>query len=167
MDDRLPLQLGVVGLIVVLLLLMAWSWQRRKRRQVAYAVELPVPADTGAELARAEGLYLATTPAESRLDRVAVAGLGFRARLEVVVTETGVVLPIPGGADVFIAASAITAVGTASWTIDRGIEPAGLTVVHWAIDAKPVESYFRFDEPDAVVAAIQTLITTTAGSSTT
>ena len=112
----------------------------------------------------ASGLYLATTPAGDRLNRVAVGGLGFRARLSAIVAETGIVLPFPGARDVFVPASAISAVDSASWTIDRGIEPGGLTVVTWTLGDTLVDSYFRFEEPDQFVSAATRLIPTTTGS---
>jgi hypothetical protein len=154
----------VVAVLVAALIGMVASWVRRKRRQGDLDLFAPVPSDIGPVLATENGLYLATTPAGDRLNRVAVGGLGFRARLTTVVAETGILLPFPGGRDVFIPASAVRSVGTASWTIDRGIEPAGLTVVGWTLGDTVVDSYFRLDESAAFTSAVRSLLPTATES---
>lgn len=157
----------VIVILLLALALMVVSWRRRAKRQSGMNVLIPVPADLGAELATASGLYLATTPAGDRLNRVAVGGLGFRARLTAIVTERGILLPFPGSADVFLPADALAAVGSASWTIDRGIEPAGLTVVTWTLGDTVVDSYFRFDEPAPFTAAVDRLLSANTNPATT
>ncbi|MDM4764027.1 hypothetical protein QT381_13510 [Galbitalea sp. SE-J8] len=147
----------IVAIIVVVFSLMALSWRRRRRRQDAFDAVVAAPASEGRALATAGGLYLATTPRGDRLDRVVVGGLGFRARLAVSVHADGVRLPLPDGT-VLIPAADLIEVGTASWAIDRGMEPGGITVVSWRLGDRDVESFLRFDEPGPVVAAIQSLI---------
>lgn len=154
----------VIVVLLLALALMAFSWRRRKNRQAGLDLITPVPEALGAQLAAASGLYLATTPAGDRLNRVAVGGLGFRARLTVIVTEAGIVLPFPGASDVFIPTPAIVSVDTASWTIDRGIEPGGLVAITWTLGDTVVDSYFRFDEPTPVLGAIRSLIPATKES---
>lgn len=152
----------LMGLVLLLLLAalvgMAVSWFRRKHRQGDLDLFLPVPGDVGAVLASEGGLYLATTPVGDRLNRVAVGGLGFRARLTAVVAEAGILLPFPGARDVFIPASAVRSIDTASWTIDRGIEPGGLTVVSWLLGDTVVDSYFRLDDPQQFTSAVRTYL---------
>jgi hypothetical protein len=154
----------IVVMLVVFPLLMLRSWRKRKVAQAGIAVPQPVPTDY-VEIARAGALYLSTTPDGEPLNRVAVRGLGFRARFDVIVADTGIVLPIPGETAVFIPASAIREITTASWTIDRGIEPDGLTVIRWTLsDANgetKLDSYFRFDEPTIFTSAAAPLATTT------
>jgi len=145
--DRFYIAVAIVGvLLVVFVLLMLGSWRRRKAAQAGIAVPLPVPAQY-TELGRAGALYLSTTPDGEPLNRIAVRGLGFRARFDVIVAAEGIVLPIPGETPVFIPAADVREITTASWTIDRGIEPHGLTVIRWTLGDTRLDSYFRFDEP--------------------
>jgi hypothetical protein len=131
--DKVIPAIIVIVLIVGFLALMARSWNRRKARQAELASTVPVPTDPGATLVTADALYLSTTPDGEPLNRIAVRGLGFRARFGVVVTSAGIILPIPGESEIFIPKADIREISTASWTIDRGIEPDGLTVVRWTL----------------------------------
>ena len=165
MDKVIP-AIIVIVLIAGFLLLMARSWRRRKAGQSELASTVPVPSDRGATLVIADALYLSTTPDGEPLNRIAVRGLGFRARFGVVVTSAGIILPIPGETEIFIPRADIREIATASWTIDRGIEPDGLTVVRWTLGDTRLDSYFRFEEPALFVAAAAQLATTPTGSDT-
>jgi hypothetical protein len=132
----------VIVALIGLLVLMLVSWRRRTRRQAHIPAPDPRPTDLGSPLGRFAGLYLATTPAGQPLERIAVHGLGFRSRTTLEVFEAGVVLLD----DLFIPAASITGSGTASWTIDRGVEPDGLNVIAWDLGPAHLESYFRFDD---------------------
>lgn len=136
----------VLAILVAALAGMALSWRLRGRRQRGYVLPA-APAEPGTVLAEADGLYLATTFADRPLDRVVAAGLGFRARCRVAVTERGLLVDRDGVAPLLLAA---TGAGTATWTIDRAVEREGLLVVGWSLptatgDAEDVESSFRFD----------------------
>ncbi|MFT4124131.1 MAG: hypothetical protein QM635_09890 [Microbacteriaceae bacterium] len=149
------------GIAVLVLLglavpLMLASWRRRRHRQAGFDALAPVPAETPRPIASGTGLYLATTPAGQRLERIAVAGLGFRARGRFEARADGLLLALPER-PVFIPAADIERVDTASWAIDRGIEPGGITVIGWRLGGTPVESFLRLDEPGPLVAAIRGL----------
>jgi len=148
----------VIGLIVVFLGLIALGWYTRKRRQRAITAPQHPPADLGAVLGTFPGFYVATTLADDRFNRVAVHGLGFRARSEVIVAEAGIVVPIAGQRDTFIPRGDITAVAPATWTIDRVVETDGLTMVAWTLAETAVESYFRAENTEAFLAAVTTLV---------
>lgn len=146
----------IIVLAVVLMLgSMALSWWARNKRQSGYPQLQPVPTglDVKAEFA---GLYLATTPSGHPLDRVAVRGLGFRARTTVAIATEGLVFI----GDRFIPAEHIRDIGSASWTIDRGVSKDGLSVVSWTLGDIQLDSYFRLDNPEGFLAAARTLIET-------
>lgn len=147
----------VVIVLVVVIPLLVLSWRRRKTRQAEFDAVGPMPADAGTTRATADGLYLATTPRGDRLDRIAVGGLGFRARLTVRIADAGVTLPMPDR-DVFIPAADLLEVDTASWAIDRGIEPGGITVIAWRLGEREVESFVRFDDARPAEAALRALV---------
>jgi hypothetical protein len=142
---------------------MVVSWRLRGRRQRGLA--LPAAPETeGAVRAEADGLYLATTFAGRPLDRVSAHALGFRARAHVAVTDTGVRVDRDGATPLYLPAASVTGAGTGTWTIDRTVEPGGLTVLAWSLDTDdgpvPVESSFRIDPLPraALVAAVEELV---------
>jgi hypothetical protein len=156
MDKQLSATL-VLAFLALVLLLMAVGWMRRRGRQSAIGEPLHPPADLGSPLGEFEALYVATTVGGDPLDRVAVRGLGFRAKTRVSVSSAGVVVPIAGQADTFIPVADLRSVGRATWTIDRAVEPDGLVLVAWRLDGTAVDSYFRAADPSALLAALRAI----------
>ena len=134
----------VVVFMAVMLGAMALSWWARKKRQSGYAELATVPTELGELLGEFTGLYLASTPVGEPLNRIAVRGLGFRARTTIEVFTAGLVFI----GDRFVPAATIDGIGRASYTIDRGVEPDGLTVVSWHLGEAHLDSYFRLDDPE-------------------
>lgn len=155
-----------VVLAIAALAAMAWSWRRRTRRDAG--VTAPVGERRGAVHAEFTGLYVATTRHEAPLDRLNVRHLAFRSRVTVVVTDQGVALELPGEPTVFLDRGRLRAVGRATWTIDRVVEPDGLVLIAWAADDGTIcDSYVRLQEadPDDLVSRIQRLIAHTDSDS--
>jgi hypothetical protein len=160
MDKVFP-TVVVIVLIALVLVGMYFGWRARQKRQAYLVRTLPVPADIGTELFASELLYVATTIANEPLNRVAVSGLGYRARASIVVATGGIVLDLAGEPEAFIPAKAILGVGRANWTIDRVVETGGLVVVSWMLGETLVDSYLRLVElpdPSAMIEAIQQII---------
>jgi hypothetical protein len=156
----------VVVLLFVLLILMVLGWYARRRRQSSLPAPRRLVGDPGAVLFTSDAFYVATTTGGDPLDRIAVGGLGFRARAGVSVTSTGVVLTIPGQDHLWIPTAEITGVDRATWTIDRVVEQDGLVLLAWQLpgdgDARTqvaVDSYFRFDVPTDAELFITTVST--------
>lgn len=173
--DKDLLMAGVLALLVVLLVLMLVGWRARVRRQSSLPAPRRVPAVIDPLGFETTASYVATTVAGSPLDRIAVGGLGFRARASVSVTAGGVVLAIPGEHDVWIPQAEIVGVDNATWAIDRVVERDGLVLLSWLlvgegdgttdVDVAPVDSYLRFDSPDdsqRFMAAVTDLLTSPA-----
>jgi hypothetical protein len=162
--DRIdPVAVAIVAVVVVLALLgMLAGWRRRGRAQADLA--MPAGAVTGEPALTVHGLLLATTFAGRPLERVVAAGLGHRAQATVTVTADGVRVDRDGSAPLDLPAAALTGAGTATWTVDRAVEPGGLTVLGWTLyrgdEPVPVESAFRLDtdDRDALVAAVRALV---------
>lgn len=144
MDSKLVSAIVVIAILLILFALMALAWRRRGRAQSDLPELDAVPADLGTALGSFAGLYLSTTPAGAPLERITVRGLGFRARTSVELFESGIVF----NTDRFIARESIVAIERATWTIDRGVETDGLSVVRWALGERELESNFRLDEPE-------------------
>jgi hypothetical protein len=149
----------VVIVIVALAFTGMWfGWRARRRRQADVPVLAAPPADLG-DIARRDDLfYVATTRADAPLDRIAVRGLGFRARAQVTVAAAGLLLDIAGERPAFIPVADLRGVGRATWTIDRAVRNDGLVFVRWRLGDAEVDSYLRPDDPAGLVDAIQALL---------
>lgn len=119
---------------------MARSWRKRSARDSTLAAGYAFPAETatpaGAQSSSttdAPVFYVATTPRERPLERLAIRGLGFRARGVLAVRVDGVIIDLDGEQPVFVPASAIETLTKASFAIDRGVETDGLVVVGWRL----------------------------------
>jgi hypothetical protein len=150
--------LVVVAVIIVVVILMAVGWRNRRRRQAGLGPLPTPPAVLGDVLHVEDALYLATTPADAPLDRIAVRGLGFRAEARVTVTASGILLELVGESPLFIAAGRVRGVGVATWTIDRGVERDGLVFLRWELGETPVDSYLRTADSSVLLAALDALV---------
>jgi hypothetical protein len=163
--DRTTSTTIVILVIALALAGMVIGWRGRQRRQSALGRPDAVPADTGRELAAADAFYVATTIADQELNRVAVAGLGYRARATVIVTEAGVILSLVGEQDAFLPRASLRGVDRATHTIDRVVERGGLVRIAWTLGspASDVDSYLRITDPadaTAIIAAVDALLPT-------
>ncbi|KQV24998.1 MULTISPECIES: hypothetical protein [unclassified Microcella] len=153
----------IVAIILLALALMLLGWRRRAARQGDIGAPRPVPATIGEASIRVPVLYVATTRAGDPLDRVAVHGLGFRARGEVAVHPEGAVIAIDGREPWLVARADVRGSGRATWTIDRVVEEGGLVMLAWRLGDAEVDSYFRvtdaraIDATDELLAALATL----------
>ena len=166
MDDRIFSGGIVIAVLALLLALMYLGWRRRQRSQSDLPRPLAVPDRAGNELLSIDALYVASTLADEPLNRVAVAGLGYRARATVAVFDGGIVLEIAGEPDAFLPASDLVGVDRSTWTIDRVVESRGLVRLSWLLGDTAIDSFFRVTEPadpSALIGAIETIIQTPAG----
>jgi hypothetical protein len=148
----------VLILLAVLLALLAVGWRRRARRQSSIAQPDVVPQDPGAVVGVFTGQYVSTTVSGAPLERIAVHGLGFRGNAHVTVTTLGAIVRIDGTSDKWIAATSMRGRRTATWTIDRVVEPNGLELLEWDLGGLLVDSYFRFESASGFDAAIDQLL---------
>lgn len=143
-----------VAVLAVVGWLMVRSWRRRAARDAVLSA-YPVPAVRSEPVLEAEVLYVATTPVDEPLERLAVQGLAFRGAGRIEVMAEGVALRIAGEPVSFIPAERVAGAATASYAIDRGVEPEGLIALSWIPDtddqtegqAPRVDSYLRARYP--------------------
>jgi hypothetical protein len=150
MDRSIPAI--ITGLVLLAILFLMWrSWRKRSLRDAGLAAGYPLPVTAGVTLTAAEAYYVATTPRDTPLERLAIRGLGFRARAAVTVTDVGIVLDLDGNEPVFVPATAIDSVGAARVAIDRVVEADGLVRLSWRLAAagerQAVDSFFRIIDP--------------------
>jgi hypothetical protein len=166
--DRTIPTIIVIVVVLGVLALMTRSWLRRRTRDAGLTAGYPLPPETAVSagdavrsLATVPALYVATTPRDQPLERLAIRGLGFRARAELRVRPDGVILTLAGENAVFIPVGAIHRLTTATWAIDRAVETDGLLLLGWRLSgrqgtahgtapddqAADVDSYFRVTDP--------------------
>ncbi len=140
----------MIGVALVALALLAWAWMRRTRRDAGYSAPIgEAPADAAVR-AVFPGLYVATTRHDEPLERLAIRGLGFRSRVQVTVTDAGVILDLPGQPRMFLATDRLVDAAQATVAIDRVVERDGLTRVSWRIDPDTVvDTYLRPQDASA------------------
>ncbi len=161
--DRLLPSLIIVLVIAVAFALMLHGWRSRRRRQSGIAAPTSVPDTLGSSTLTVEGWYVATTRADEPLERIAVHGLGFRARVSASVYAEGIVLSVRGRSAFLISSSELRGAGRATWAIDRVVERDGLVLMGWVLGADPVDSYLRLPDPNdatAFIAAVQAMTPT-------
>lgn len=157
MDKLLP---GlIVAVVLAALLTVMWlGWRARVRRDADLVV--PEVPEGYVPVSSVDVLYVATTESERPLERLAVAGLGFRARAVLSIAPSGLVLAIPGERPSFIGAQTLTSVGAATVAIDRVVESDGLIRIGWSIAGVACDSYVRLLDSDqpSVIADIERLL---------
>ncbi|RFA21303.1 PH-like domain-containing protein [Subtercola boreus] len=121
----------VLAVLVVVYLGMVLGWRARRKRQSGFAAAAVTPVDAGQLLLETPMLYVATTPADKPLERLALPGLAFRGRGTFIVWEKGVTLSIDGERDIFVPFDNIRSIGTSTFTIDRVVESGGLVRLDW------------------------------------
>lgn len=155
--DRVTPALVILAIVLLVFVGLALGWRARQRRQAMLpALDAP-PATLGTASVVVDGFYVATTRADAPTDRIAVRGLGFRARAGVAVHLEGVVLSIAGQPDAFIPTPAIVGVGRATWTIDRVVGTDGLVFIRWNLGSTEVDTNLRVADAEALVVALQTI----------
>lgn len=131
--SRTDVGIAVLAALAVAALAGMWlGWRRRAGRWSDVGLDLAaVPAGLEAIFGPVEATYVATTPADAPLERVAAHGLGVRAPAEVSVGADGVLLRRAGAADLYLPADrlvdATTADGIAGTALGRG----RLVLVRW------------------------------------
>jgi hypothetical protein len=141
--------LAIVILFGIMLLgLMVVGWMRRRRKHADLAPIMPTPA-LPAGATQHGGTYVATTVAGDPYDRIAAGGLGFRGVASAAVYPTGVLVRRTGEVELWIPRVDLIDAGRATWTIDRVVEPGGLTMLRWRLGAREVDTYLRLHDPVA------------------
>lgn len=158
-----------LAIAVVLIGLMGYGWWRRSRRDSGLVAPFGTSPVNARILAVFPGLYVATTVRGTALERLAVRGLRYRAKANLVVTDAGLVLDLAGQEPIFLAAARIDEAQQATVTIDRVVERDGLLRLGWRLDdGTAVDSYYRPQDASAraAAAAISPLLpsTTPTGS---
>lgn len=162
MDPRIGLAI-VLAIAVLAVVAMLVGWRRRRTRDAALQAPLGAFPDEDAT-ATAEGLYVATTAHDDKLNRLAVPGMEYRSSAGIAVAPHGVMLTGVGAYSILIPAADLVAVDRASFTVDRVVEKDGLVMIAWRIEPGTiVDTYLRLQSTDSshLIEAIDELIAQT------
>ncbi|MBI5161801.1 MAG: hypothetical protein HY996_10380 [Micrococcales bacterium] len=154
---NLPGVVIAIASVPVILVVLLLAIRALGRRGGPGSLPAP-PAEPGPVLAEAEGLYLATSPRDRPLERARIPELLYRDRAALTVHPGGVRVQRRDGVTFWVPAEHIVGAGRATFTIDRGVEPGGLTVLGWRAGDSAVESSFRLDhDATALIEAIESI----------
>ena len=130
-------------------LLAARAWQKRKQDQTA-KFEAPLEAlDYFGELiSKSPGFYVATTFAESHLERISAYGLGARGFCQILVFGEGVLIVRKGERPLAIAKSALDDISANQVAIDKAVEANGLMSITWNQSSSSLATHLRIVDRD-------------------
>ncbi|MFJ6544851.1 PH-like domain-containing protein [Streptomyces sp. NPDC091385] len=129
--------------LVYWLMREGWKWRGTLQSDVP---ELPgVPEDPGPARLSMSGRYHGSTTAGQWLDRIVAHGLGTRSRVELTLTDAGLVVERPGATDFFVPVSVLRGARLDKGIAGKVLTEGGLLIVTWAHGDKLIDSGFRSD----------------------
>ena len=142
--QKLSEMAAVMGIVLVALAYLAIrGWRSRSASQSKLIAELPGGFEAGDAKQVSDLFYVVTTVAGAPLDRITRFGLGNRGKAKATLSAAGLILDRTGEESLFLEASAIKTVNTASATIGKAVERDGLVVVTWTYGTADFDTYLR------------------------
>ncbi|MFD4573214.1 hypothetical protein ACFWNK_17855 [Streptomyces sp. NPDC058417] len=153
--------LGLFVALVYWLMREGWKWRGTLQGDLP---ELPAaPSEPGPARLTLSGRYHGSTTAGQWLDRIVAHGLGTRSRVELTLTDAGLVVVRPGANDFFVPAAALREAVLGKGIAGKVLTEGGLLLVTWEHGGKLIDSGFRSDhaaEHTTWVDAVTTMINT-------
>lgn len=115
---------------------------RRKRVQETQSI---APFREAENCSGIECLYVSTVLYENPLQRLLAHGLGPRGKATIAADAAGVSVCRRGETNFFVPRENLMGMHRASATIDRGVEPGGLTSFAWSHDGQSLITNLRFN----------------------
>ncbi len=138
--------IGVAMLSMVALIALAiFLSNRRLRDRQENAIAAPTKFESGELVAAC--FYVSTCSRSDPLKRVWAHGLGHRGQVELLLSANQLGFNRKGEASFGIPLTDLTFIGTATATIDKGVEANGLIAIHWHLGATPVITNLRVVNP--------------------
>ncbi|QKJ25276.1 hypothetical protein HRU87_03590 [Aquiluna borgnonia] len=131
---------GAIALVALVVVLVFLSVRSKTRAQEQWLPK-PQPAVPGESI---DVFYVTTVFADRPLDRIWAYGLGYRGKARVNAGAEGISLERDGERGFLIPSHAIVKIGSASATLDKGVERDGLTSIEWQLGEARVSTMLRF-----------------------
>lgn len=132
-----------ISLVAVIALTV---WQSTKKKRLLQEQQIPSPLQAEGE-GKFFALYVSTVLEEAPLVRIWAHGLGMRGPSRIGIGTNGISVNRVGETSFLIPVSGIRSIDRTSATIDKAVEKAGLTVIHWSLGDTVVITHFRFPNP--------------------
>lgn len=132
---------AMVALVLLIALLVSIGYRRKRLLETS---EIAAPQEA-IDCNGSNCLYVSTVFSDSPLKRMLAHGMGPRGRATVAITNEGVSVCRKGERSFLIPRSAVIGVEKSTATIDRAVEPGGLTSVAWNHDGKLLVTNLRFE----------------------
>lgn len=130
----------MVSLVLVIAVLVGVGYRNKRLDESSQIAPLISPS--GCE--GIDCLYVSTVFMENPLKRLLAHGMGPRGKANVGFKDEGVSVCRRGEADFLIPKASIIGVGKSTATIDRAVEPGGLTSIIWMHDGHELVTNLRF-----------------------
>lgn len=131
--------------LVALIVLAIYLSNRRLRTKQESALRKPEALLPGELIATC--FYVSTCFQSDPLKRVWAHGLGHRGKVDLILSQDQLGFDRNGEASFGVGLSQLIMVGSASATIDKGVEADGLVTIHWNLGDTPVLTNLRIVSP--------------------
>lgn len=130
----------LIAIVLALAVLVGFSYRNKRIRE---SNELDMP-EQAINCQGSECLYVSTVYADNPLRRLLAHGLGPRGKANVSVDKPGISVCRQGERSFLIPRASVVGVEKTTATIDRAVEPGGLTSISWVHDSKELITNIRF-----------------------
>lgn len=137
--------IGFVAISLVAVIALT-VWRSTKKKRLLQEQQIPSPLQAEVE-GKFFALYASTVLEEAPLVRIWAHGLGMRGPSRIGIGTTGISVNRVGERSFLIPTLSINSIGRTSATIDKAVEKAGLTAIHWSLGNTLVVTHFRFPNP--------------------
>ena len=140
-------------LLAVMVVLIFWAMMRgRLRRAQLQTPQIgalpPLPETVSAPvISEMTGLYVGSTIAPDRLERIVVGDLGDRAKATLSRYPEGIMLKRSGSRPLWIPEESITAIRTEDWMAGKAVPRDGILAIRWRLPSgTEIDTGFRGDD---------------------
>lgn len=148
--------IGVAMISMVALIALAiFLSNRRLRAKQEKEISVPTEFESGELVAAC--FYVSTCFQSDPLKRVWAHGFGHRGQVELSLSANQLGFNRKGESSFGIPLGDIRFIGTATATIDKGVEANGLIAIHWNLGATPVITNLRVVNPSVRSATLKKL----------
>jgi hypothetical protein len=130
----------LVLVVIFIAIVVGIGYRKKRLTESSEIAELTEPVDCQG----AECLYVSTVFATNPLRRVLAHGMGPRGRASVSVGQQGISVCRQGERGFLIPRESLVGVEKSTATIDRAVEPGGLTSIAWVHDSNQLVTNIRF-----------------------
>jgi hypothetical protein len=131
--------------MVALIALGIFLSNRRLRAKQEIQIQVPTKFESGELVAAC--FYVSTCFQSDPLKRVWAHGFGHRGQARLLLSENQLGFDRKGESNFGIPLIDLTFIGTATATIDKGVEANGLIAIHWNLGTTPVITNLRIVNP--------------------